>query len=82
VAALTAASGLVVTAAPWQPIRPVLRRDTLLAGVDVLVRRLPRERPRGFDLSKGTVRFTPENRLPEAALELLLRHRLCELERA
>jgi uncharacterized protein YdhG (YjbR/CyaY superfamily) len=35
----------------------------------------------GFDLSKGTVRFTPENPIPEAALEQLLRHRLLEIER-
>jgi uncharacterized protein YdhG (YjbR/CyaY superfamily) len=36
----------------------------------------------GFDLSKGTVRFTPENPIPEAALEQLLRHRMLEIERA
>lgn len=36
----------------------------------------------GFDLSKGTVRFTPDNPVPEAALEQLLRHRLLEIERA
>ena len=35
----------------------------------------------GFDLSKGTVRFTPEKPLPEPALEELLRHRLREIER-
>ena len=34
----------------------------------------------GFDLSKGTVRFTPENPIPESALEQLLRHRLREIE--
>ena len=34
----------------------------------------------GFDLAKGTVRFTPEQPLPEAALEQLLRHRLTEIE--
>lgn len=36
----------------------------------------------GFDLSKGTVRFTPGNPVTEAALEQLLRHRLDEIERA
>lgn len=35
----------------------------------------------GFDLAKGTVRFTPEQPLPEPALEQLLRHRLSEIER-
>jgi uncharacterized protein YdhG (YjbR/CyaY superfamily) len=35
----------------------------------------------GFDLSKGTVRFTPETPIPEKALEQLLRHRLREIER-
>jgi uncharacterized protein YdhG (YjbR/CyaY superfamily) len=34
----------------------------------------------GFDLSKGTVRFTPEKPIPEAALEELLHHRLLEIE--
>jgi uncharacterized protein YdhG (YjbR/CyaY superfamily) len=34
----------------------------------------------GFDLSKGTVRFTPEQPIPDSALELLLQHRLRELE--
>jgi uncharacterized protein YdhG (YjbR/CyaY superfamily) len=34
----------------------------------------------GFDLSKGTVRFTPETPIPETALEQLLRHRLREIE--
>ena len=33
-----------------------------------------------FDLSKGTVRFTAEKPLPDAALEQLLRHRLGEIE--
>jgi uncharacterized protein YdhG (YjbR/CyaY superfamily) len=35
----------------------------------------------GFDLSKGTVRFTHERPLPDAALEQLVRHRLVEIER-
>jgi uncharacterized protein YdhG (YjbR/CyaY superfamily) len=35
----------------------------------------------GFDLSKGTVRFTPDNPLPDSAIEQLLRHRLLEIER-
>jgi uncharacterized protein YdhG (YjbR/CyaY superfamily) len=34
----------------------------------------------GFDLSKGTVRFTAENPIPEPALEELLRHRLREID--
>jgi uncharacterized protein YdhG (YjbR/CyaY superfamily) len=34
----------------------------------------------GFDLSKGTVRFTPENPIPGAALKQLLDHRLREIE--
>jgi uncharacterized protein YdhG (YjbR/CyaY superfamily) len=34
----------------------------------------------GFDLSKGTVRFTPDKPIPDAALEQLLRHRLREIE--
>jgi uncharacterized protein YdhG (YjbR/CyaY superfamily) len=34
----------------------------------------------GFDLSKGTVRFTPEKPIPEPALEQLLRHRVQEIE--
>jgi uncharacterized protein YdhG (YjbR/CyaY superfamily) len=34
----------------------------------------------GFDLSKGTVRFTPDKPIPEPALEQLLRHRLLEIE--
>lgn len=33
-----------------------------------------------FELSKGTVRFTPERPLPDPALEALLRHRLGEIE--
>jgi uncharacterized protein YdhG (YjbR/CyaY superfamily) len=36
----------------------------------------------GFDTSKGTVRFTPEKPIPDAALEQLLRHRLREIEDA
>jgi uncharacterized protein YdhG (YjbR/CyaY superfamily) len=34
----------------------------------------------GFELAKGTVRFTPDRPVPEAALERLLRHRLLEIE--
>jgi uncharacterized protein YdhG (YjbR/CyaY superfamily) len=34
----------------------------------------------GFQLSKGTVRFTPDKPIPDAALEQLLRHRLREIE--
>jgi uncharacterized protein YdhG (YjbR/CyaY superfamily) len=34
----------------------------------------------GFDLSKGTVRFTPDKPIPDAALEELLRYRLREIE--
>jgi uncharacterized protein YdhG (YjbR/CyaY superfamily) len=34
----------------------------------------------GFDLSKGTVRFTPDKPIPDAALEELLRHRVREIE--
>ena len=34
----------------------------------------------GFDLSKGTVRFTPDKPIPESALEQRLRHRLSEIE--
>jgi uncharacterized protein YdhG (YjbR/CyaY superfamily) len=36
----------------------------------------------GFDLSKGTVRFTPDEPIPDAALKRLLDHRLREIERA
>jgi uncharacterized protein YdhG (YjbR/CyaY superfamily) len=39
-----------------------------------------REALAGFDLSKGTVRFTPEKPIPDSALDQLLRHRLRELE--
>jgi uncharacterized protein YdhG (YjbR/CyaY superfamily) len=35
----------------------------------------------GFELSKGTVRFTPDKPIPEQALEQLLRHRLHEIDR-
>lgn len=34
----------------------------------------------GFDLSKGTVRFSPERPLPDAGLEQLVAHRLAEIE--
>jgi uncharacterized protein YdhG (YjbR/CyaY superfamily) len=34
----------------------------------------------GFDLSKGTVRFTPDKPIPDSALQQLLRHRLREIE--
>jgi uncharacterized protein YdhG (YjbR/CyaY superfamily) len=40
-----------------------------------------REALAGFDVSKGTVRFTPEKPIPESALDQLLRHRLREIER-
>jgi uncharacterized protein YdhG (YjbR/CyaY superfamily) len=36
----------------------------------------------GFDLSKGTVRFTPEQPIPDSALEQLLRHRSREIDGA
>lgn len=39
-----------------------------------------REALAGFDLSKGTVRFTPDAPVPDAALEELLRHRVREIE--
>jgi uncharacterized protein YdhG (YjbR/CyaY superfamily) len=39
-----------------------------------------RESLAGFDLAKGTVRFTPDKPIPEGALEQLLRHRLREIE--
>ena len=32
-----------------------------------------------FDLSKGTVRFTPDKPIPDPALKQLLRHRLVEI---
>jgi uncharacterized protein YdhG (YjbR/CyaY superfamily) len=34
----------------------------------------------GFDLAKGTVRFTPDKPIPESALVQLLRHRSLEIE--
>jgi uncharacterized protein YdhG (YjbR/CyaY superfamily) len=34
----------------------------------------------GLDLSKGTVRFTPDKPIPESALEQLVRHRMREIE--
>jgi uncharacterized protein YdhG (YjbR/CyaY superfamily) len=34
----------------------------------------------GFDLAKGTVRFTPDSPIPDVALEQLLAHRLREIE--
>jgi uncharacterized protein YdhG (YjbR/CyaY superfamily) len=34
----------------------------------------------GFDLSKGTVRFTPSRPLPVSAIKELLRHRIREIE--
>jgi uncharacterized protein YdhG (YjbR/CyaY superfamily) len=40
-----------------------------------------RESLAGFDLAKGTVRFTPERPIPDSALERLLRRRLLEIER-
>ncbi|HEU4451007.1 MAG TPA: DUF1801 domain-containing protein [Gaiellaceae bacterium] len=39
-----------------------------------------REALAGFDLSKGTVRFTPETPVPDAALEIVVRHRVREIE--
>ena len=39
-----------------------------------------RGRLAGFELSKGTVRFTPEKPVPEDALEQLVRHRVLEIE--
>jgi uncharacterized protein YdhG (YjbR/CyaY superfamily) len=39
-----------------------------------------REALEGFDLSKGTVRFTADTPLPDAALEQLVRNRLREIE--
>jgi uncharacterized protein YdhG (YjbR/CyaY superfamily) len=34
----------------------------------------------GFDLSKGTVRFTPDKPIPDSAFEQLVQHRLREIE--
>ena len=34
----------------------------------------------GFELAKGTVRFTPDQPIPDLALEELVRHRLAEIE--
>ncbi|HET8873038.1 MAG TPA: DUF1801 domain-containing protein [Gaiellaceae bacterium] len=34
----------------------------------------------GFELSKGTVRFTPDKPIPDSALKRLLDHRLREIE--
>lgn len=39
-----------------------------------------REALAGFDLSKGTVRFTPEKPIPDSALKQLLHHRPSEIE--
>jgi uncharacterized protein YdhG (YjbR/CyaY superfamily) len=39
-----------------------------------------REALAGFDVSKGTVRFTPENPLPDAVVEQLVANRLRELD--
>lgn len=39
-----------------------------------------REALEGFDISKGTVRFTPDKPIPDSALKQLLRHRLREIE--
>jgi uncharacterized protein YdhG (YjbR/CyaY superfamily) len=36
----------------------------------------------GFDLSKGTVRFTSEAPIPDSALEKLLRQRMYEIDSA
>jgi uncharacterized protein YdhG (YjbR/CyaY superfamily) len=35
----------------------------------------------GFELSKGTVRFTADKPIPEPALEQLVRHRRLEIDR-
>jgi uncharacterized protein YdhG (YjbR/CyaY superfamily) len=39
-----------------------------------------REALAGFDLSKGTVRFTPDKPIPDSAVKQLLRHRLREIQ--
>jgi uncharacterized protein YdhG (YjbR/CyaY superfamily) len=39
-----------------------------------------RESLAGFDLSKGTVRFTADKPIPDSALEQLLRYRVDEIE--
>jgi uncharacterized protein YdhG (YjbR/CyaY superfamily) len=39
-----------------------------------------REALAGFDLSKGTVRFTPDKPIPDDALEQLLSHRMREID--
>jgi len=36
----------------------------------------------GFDLSKGTVRFTPDKAIPDSALKRLLDQRMREIEEA
>jgi len=41
-----------------------------------------REALAGLDVSKGTVRFTPDSPLPQAALEELLRRRMREIDEA
>jgi uncharacterized protein YdhG (YjbR/CyaY superfamily) len=35
----------------------------------------------GFDLAKGTIRFTPDNPIPDGALEQLIEARLREIEK-
>lgn len=40
-----------------------------------------REELAGFDISKGTVRFTPDRPIPDSALEHLVSRRLREIER-
>jgi hypothetical protein len=44
------------------------------------IRQVVRDELAGFDLSKGTIRFTPEKPIPGSALRRLLRERLREIE--
>ena len=45
------------------------------AGVDAV-----RDELAGFDLSKGTIRFTPDKPLPDSSIEHLVRYRQRELD--
>lgn len=47
---------------------------------NLLERSSPRDAVRGLDLSKGTVRFTADGPLPDAALEQLVRHGMHEID--
>jgi uncharacterized protein YdhG (YjbR/CyaY superfamily) len=38
-----------------------------------------RDRLEGFDLAKGTIRFSPEHPLPDDVIQALVEHRLAEL---